>query len=381
MQPWRELALLASLVLALALLGCKEDGARAGSSDGKREATLGPTTPSGNGSPGFAQEPTSLPEPRRSDAAGGPSLPVSETCATATRHSPWTLDDLSRAREAGLKEGDSERYYYGIGVSVDYDAARRAAALEASANRHGLVFGDITILMMLYANGFGVARDLDVAIALACEVGGAPAELELRINHLRSLRSGGGRDLPFDVCDDITSGYMEGWCLSRDGKLREQQQERELKRMSERWSVKQRQAFAQLQDRAREYWLSRRRTEVDQSVPFASLALTHEELGLRDDFFQAISAFDQGQLPTHTADEARAADTALNETYRALMSADFGASTVRAAGVRATEKRWLAYRTAWVAFGAARFPDVPSHVWEAWCTLERTKQLSELLPD
>ena len=118
------------------------------------------------------------------------------------------------AREQ-LKGKQSYKYYYGIGVAVDYVKARRIAfiEMEKKGNNEGDFEGS-SILMMLYANGFGVKRNLDLSIRLACaNVGGANAEVEGRVQHLKEMKSDGSDEV-FDICDDITSGYMEGMCQS-----------------------------------------------------------------------------------------------------------------------------------------------------------------------
>src|SRR5580765_7209632 len=56
-----------------------------------------------------------------------------------------------------LKEGKSYIYYYGIGVDIDYVKARYIAFRDVERNEGERTIVDgYSILMMLYANGFGV---------------------------------------------------------------------------------------------------------------------------------------------------------------------------------------------------------------------------------
>jgi hypothetical protein len=72
--------------------------------------------------------------------------------------------------------------------------------------------GDNAVLMMLYANGFGVPRDTDIAIHYACSLDfAAKAEMEARIAHLANGLPAGA---VFDQCDDITSGRMGAVCAA-----------------------------------------------------------------------------------------------------------------------------------------------------------------------
>ena len=68
-----------------------------------------------------------------------------------------------------------------------------------------------------------------------------------------------------------------------------------------------------------------------------------------------------------------AADAALNRAYQAVMRAPD--TTVAKADVRAAQRLWLAYRDAWTAFAALRYPALPRDVLQATLTEWRTKQL------
>jgi hypothetical protein len=85
------------------------------------------------------------------------------------------------------------------------------------------------MLTVLYANGEGVQRDLSLALRFACEAEGAPAEIIGRIESLKSLEQSGGISGPkFDFCDDITSGFMEGFCAARGAEIEDQERNQQL---------------------------------------------------------------------------------------------------------------------------------------------------------
>jgi TPR repeat protein len=92
---------------------------------------------------------------------------------------PVRLDTMW-AKSAGIQLLESYKYYYGIGVPVDFVKARYLAFIEMAMHPDGAgEFEGPSVLLMLYANGFGVKRDLDISIRLACaNVGGAGAEVE-----------------------------------------------------------------------------------------------------------------------------------------------------------------------------------------------------------
>ncbi|RYE71224.1 MAG: hypothetical protein EOO80_22115, partial [Oxalobacteraceae bacterium] len=83
--------------------------------------------------------------------------------------------------------------------------------------------GNDAVLMMMYANGYGLARNSERAIYHACKLDTAKAEMEIRIAYLASAAAASDRH-PFDLCDHITSGRMGGVCAAigedRDDRVR-----------------------------------------------------------------------------------------------------------------------------------------------------------------
>lgn len=195
--------------------------------------------------------------------------------------------EMSGARDAASRCNASELYYtkrnQATASPEEWSKVRACAVANA----------DNAVLMMLYANGFGVQRNTDVALHYACKLDFiAKSEMELRIAHLVSAKQ---TEAPFDQCDDITSGYMQGVCATY----------------------------------ARQ-------------------------------------------------------DAALNDAYQAVMTAPsgqdgwpdrIGTSTVDHASVRNTERRWLDYRDAFVAF-AAKLPSPPDLV--AVKTLLTNQRIAQL---
>lgn len=75
---------------------------------------------------------------------------------------------------------------------------------------------------MIYASGKGAQRNLDLALKFACEMATiASAEKAGRVAHLEKLKAEGWTGSNFDVCDDITSGYMSGFCEDKPDRFDE----------------------------------------------------------------------------------------------------------------------------------------------------------------
>ena len=106
----------------------------------------------------------------------------------------------------------------------------RACAYVELAEGDGEVFGRSRVLMMIYATGIGGTQNLNLAIHLACETEGAPAEMEGRVAHLERLKGAKGSKVKFDLCDDVTSGYMSGHCAGHDQRMAAAKRDRALRR-------------------------------------------------------------------------------------------------------------------------------------------------------
>jgi hypothetical protein len=271
----------------------------------------------------------------------------------------------------------SRDYYYGIGIPVDYIKARHAAFAELERNE-GFVFGGGSVLMMLYANGFGVTRDLELAIRLACAFEGAPAEIEGRVAHLKAMRDGAPRSERFDICDDITSGFMEGHCTSLAEDRKRVTRDRKLAALVADWPAPQRASFERLKQAAESFWTAHANHEVDLSGTRRGAAVVEEEASLRSAFLTALSKFEQGQLPSGSEAEYRSSESQLNRVYKDTLKKDLSFAEITPDGIRATERAWIPYRDAWLAFGAARYPSVHAEAWKTWLNLIRTRQLRGL---
>lgn len=267
--------------------------------------------------------------------------------------------------------------YYGIGTQADHVRARQCALAAPGDDQP--FRGDRGVLMMVYANGQGVARDFVLARKAACEAGGAPAEIEGRLAHLAKMETGPDKG-KIDVCDDATSGYMGGWCASVARDLREQERGAAFAKLVAPWSAAEKQAFARLESRAGDFFDLRSTEEIDLSGTARAAFTVREEARQREAFRAAVVAFEKGALPRENDADFARLDARLNTVYRqlkALPESQF--LTIRFDGVQRTQRSWLAYREAWVAFGKVKYPKVAPNAWRAWLTRKRIAMLEELV--
>lgn len=306
-------------------------------------------------------------------------------CATLAKLTISAADQPDAAARERLGGCDSESLYYADGASPNYVDARLCAYLERDKGDE-LVFGGSAVLMMLYANGQGVARNLELAKRFACEVQGAPAELDGRLQHLAEMAKSSANSEIFDVCDDITSGYMMGFCASRSADKAKVDRDTRVTALGKNWKDADRAAFARLRAAADAYFDAVVEGEVDMSGTARGAMAVGARESLEDGLVTSLSAFEQGRLPKATAEEFAAADKALNASYAVAMKAarptegeDFSnLGTVRPEGIRTAERAWIKYRDAWVAFGAHKYPAVSADAWREYFTRERAAALKEL---
>lgn len=238
---------------------------------------------------------------------------------------------------------------------------------------------DDAVLMMLYANGFGVQQDTDIAIHHACKLEFiTKAEMESRIAHLSEPQPAGA---VFDQCDDITSGYMGSVCAG----IRERQAERIRKARLDRHAAalppSARRALTQLHAAADRYAAAAETNMQGTAAPGLAIA---REGKLQEQFAQTLARVLDKGLPAASPQDLVRIDRELNAAYKTLMSPvpseagrpeRVGESTITRTEVREAERRWIAYRDAFLAFRA----QLPSGARREAIGVELTRQrLAEL---
>ena len=288
-------------------------------------------------------------------------------------------DRPGAAEAAALKGCDSEALYYGEGMAPDYVKARQCAIIEdEKASDDEGFFGGKTILMQIYANGLGVRRNIALATALACEVEGAPAESDGRVLHLQTLAA---KPDHFDVCDDITSGYADGFCTDRASTLAGFARDQKIEAVAKRFPPASAPLYTAMKTAFDAFTKAHAEGEVDLSG--SSRAAFEIEAGdaENDQFLKDLTRLAEGSWPAASQADA-VADAGLNQRYRKSLDqcterAD-NFSTVRADDVRAAQRAWLDYRDAYLKFAAVAAPVVSQDAVAARLTKLRMAELDAL---
>lgn len=298
---------------------------------------------------------------------------------------PYPSVDMPDAvTKKSLQGCDSDKLYYGIGMKVDYVKARQCAFSELKSvnSVDANFFSGATILMMIYANGQGVAKNIDLALKSACQVGGAEAETAGRFDHLNKLRKVNAR-APFDVCDDITSGEMQSVCSDNAYQYHQAQMNSELVNLTRGWSESAITDFKALLVARDKYFTAAAENEIsNQGTAAASLQIERQRQ-LESDFQLDIQQFQQGKLPHHNAEDYATSDQQLNQLYlriihsQELADPDLNSGIDKAELIK-TQKIWLKYRDQWIKFGVMHYIGSESSDWSSWQTQERIKDLQQL---
>jgi uncharacterized protein YecT (DUF1311 family) len=300
-------------------------------------------------------------------------------CRQLKDREPPASDRPDAATAASLKDCDSEKLYYGIGVKADPVRARQCAFVEAGREEQGAAFSGRDMLMTIYANGVGAKRDYDVAIHLACGVQGAPMESHGRVMHLAEMKAAKAQEIDFHFCDHVTSGYGSGLCAMHGARITGAKRDAALAQITSRWSPVERKAFEPLLKSHAAFVEASASGETDLSGTARGAFVVEAEEALKDEFVAILRGLSAGKTPQSTAAQAKSADAALNAAYRKLMAetgADEFPGSVTIEGIRNAQRAWLRYRDAFAAFAAVKFPSVSRDTIVALLTRKRTEMLA-----
>ncbi len=306
---------------------------------------------------------------------------VKQSCAQMKNVKLPASDRPGSEEKKALAKCVSADLYFGFGQPSDPGKARECAYLEIERG-DGLMFGGRSILMMVYANGKGATRDFDVALKLACEIDGAPAEIEGRVQHLTRLKQEHWTGDDFSLCDDITSGSMQGACAGLQERFAQQKRQVKLDAIVAHWTSEERRAFHEFQPAANKFFAARADNEVDLSGTGRAAFEIEEQASLQDGLVSALQKFERGELPSSSADGFDRANAELNFAYEKIQKTPgFKWGSVTSGQIKQTQRAWVAYRDAWVKFGGKKYPGVSAESWKMWLTQERTKMLESFLRD
>jgi hypothetical protein len=288
-------------------------------------------------------------------------------------------DNLNPMIEADC---DSTAYYFGIGRDKDYSLARSCAYLERfkHVDQDGSLFTGPGILAMVFANGDGTPRDLDLARRFTCEIKeAAPEETLARLAVLDRMAATPKNAGHFDLCSTSKSGVTQNWCASIELRLKDARRYDELVKMVDGLTPQQQESFKVLQTAEQGYEAEHAEKEIDLTGT-AAAALTLQErnriralfvsdfaLFAKKDFAEPVSL---GVIQTHIDDDLASIQKIGPRVFRN--------TTLTVSGVQDTQAAWVKYVAAWRAYEAAVNPGVSGDAVETQLGRERLFHLHRL---
>lgn len=297
-------------------------------------------------------------------------------CRAVARRAPPAADRPAAATAAQLLGCDAEAHYYGIGVPRDPARARQCAFTQLPTDPMLEPFAGKAMLAVIYANGEGAVRDLDLAIHLACTFQGAePAEYDRRITHLAALRDRNWRRRDFSWCDDIDPGLGTGLCASHNAALARPRREAAQRALIARWTPAQRQAYEPLRRAFEEFVAASASGDLALGGSSYRLLRNRLEQGLRDQFADMLQRLEAGRAPRFTSAQFRTEDLQLNQAYQARLADErqYDAPGITPESIQNAQRAWLRYRDAFLAFAAVKYPRVTRDRIAAWLTQNRSQ--------
>jgi hypothetical protein len=298
------------------------------------------------------------------------------TCAEVKDVALPVQDRPTPEEEKTLARCVSADLYFGFGRPADPAKARKCAYVEMKKGDEHLAFGGRTILMMVYANGKGAARNFDVALKLACEIGGAPVDIAGRVRRLQHLKEENWTGATFSTCDYSAGKYMYEQCAILQDRFDKVERDKRLNGIVAKWSAGDRKAFHVLQAEAQKFFRAHAGLEIDLSGTLE----VHEMAFLERDLISTIERFERGELPKFSSDVFRATDAAMNAAYgRTQTATDSHWGTVTRESIQKGQLAWIPYRDAWVRFGRKKYSGVTAESWKTWLTQQRSGMLDRFL--
>ncbi|HSB69861.1 MAG TPA: lysozyme inhibitor LprI family protein [Candidatus Methylomirabilis sp.] len=285
-------------------------------------------------------------------------------------------DRPSPEEEKALAQCVSVDLYFGFGQPADPVKARKCAYVEMEKGDEGLAFGGGTILMMVYANGKGAARNFDVALKLGCERGGEPGDVAGNVHQLSRLKQAHWTGSNFSVCDHSSGRYLYAQCAILQDRFDTAERDTNLNAIVAKWGAQDSIAFQALRQAANRFFTAHAGKESDLEGTLE----VHERAFLENGFIATLEQLERGELPEFSADDFRQADAAMKAAYTRIQTGTTRRwGTVTPEGIKTGQEAWIPYRDTWVSFGKIKYPGVSAEAWKTLLTQQRIAMLEFFL--
>jgi hypothetical protein len=298
-----------------------------------------------------------------------------QMCAAVKDVELPATDRPTPAEEKALAKCVSADLYFGFGQAADPVKARKCAYAEMDRDAKTPIGGK-AILMMVYANGNGAARNFDAAIKLACSLGGAPGDDAGRVYQLDRLKKQNWAGNNFSVCDHSSGREMYEQCAILSERFDKIERDQKFNELIAAWKPAEKKAFHTFMDEAYKFYEVQAKDGVNLEGTFE----IQEEIFFKNNLLSSLEAFERGELPNYTAEEFQRAETDESAAYQRTQTGNVKQwGTVTRQSVQKSEDAWRRYRNAWITFGRQKYPGVSEQSWKAWLDTDRTVMLKRFL--
>ncbi len=236
--------------------------------------------------------------------------------------------------------------------------------------RHCVIsYDDLNFLAEIYANGWGVKRNIKLATSLICHNSSVLAELQYMVDHLYR------REGTFLFCDHVTSGMTGGFCSSRDYEFKEFAWAKRYKKIEMNLKKEQKRSLETLKSQATAFFDEQAVEEQELSgsgrvsFVFSMKASSHDWL------LDTLEAYERQDFPKTKPIKALREKLAnsVESISKRKDSKFYG--TISKAGILSSQEKWGGFKDSFLSYLKQRFPKVSSKKFEAMLLEKRIKEL------
>jgi hypothetical protein len=298
-----------------------------------------------------------------------------QICAAVKDVQLPAADRPTTAEVKALVKCSSVDAYFGFGQPADSVKARKCAFAEIDRGDKDILGGK-AMLMAIYANAKAVPRNFDVALNLACTIGGAPGDAAGRIRQLDRMKKSNWVGDNFGICGHSSGHDLYQQCVVLQERFDKIERDQKFDDLTAKWSAAEKKAFQTFRGEAEKFFLVQAANGVDLEGSFE----IQEQVFQRNNLLTAFQQLERGELPKYTDDEFRRAEAAETAVYQRTQSGNVSRwGTITPESVKKSEEAWRRYCNDWIAFGKRKYPTVTETSWKAWLDQDRIVALNRFL--
>ncbi|HEX3584536.1 MAG TPA: hypothetical protein VH024_00980, partial [Candidatus Angelobacter sp.] len=233
-----------------------------------------------------------------------------QMCASVKNVELPAADKPTPAEEKALAQCTSVDLYFGFGQPANPVKARKCAYAEIDRGAKAPLGGK-AILMMIYANGNGAARNYDAAIKLACDIGGSPGDDTGRVYQLDRLRKAHWTGNNFSVCDHSSGREMYEQCAILSERFDKIERDQKFNQLIAGWKPAEKKAFHVFIEEANRFYEVQAKNGVNLEGTFE----IQEEIFFKNNLLSSLQALERGELPKYSAEEFQKSEAEEQAAY------------------------------------------------------------------